>query len=400
MAIPAQRSFPYDGTGNDAGAYDADYFALIQQAHLGAYTRRTTAGVLLGVGNGTQESLLVEETSPQSMGVLVREGWAMVNGRSYQASEDITVAIVQNNDPSGDDRIDSIVVRIDKSTPSGTLVAKQGTVAPAPVPPSLTQNATVWEIRIADIDVINGATVITTADIDNSVREYAVKRTVKEGGTGISSVALGDILIASAANTLSVQNLADGQTIVRDVSQGDSFNARFLGIERIAGPTILGVAAATIALSSIPDKYQDLLLVIQARSTAAGTQIQATFNGDSGANYSHNQTTYDAAAAPTNNAVNNGTSVNMSNGAVQSTGTTGYFSTVNLFINNYADSTKTRSGYWNASRFESATALFRGIGVFGWENLAAAISSITLALNAGNFEIGTEYVLYGIGRNS
>lgn len=200
MTIPAQRSFPYDGTGNDAGPYDADYFALIQQAHLGAYTRRTTAGVLLGVGNGTQESLNVEETSPQSLGVLVREGWAMVNGRSYQASVDVTVPIVQNTDPSGDDRIDSIVVRIDKSTPSGTLVAKQGTVAPAPVPPSLTQNSTVWEIRIADIDVINGATVITTADIDNTVREYIPKWLVKQGGTGLAAIAAGQLIAGNAAN--------------------------------------------------------------------------------------------------------------------------------------------------------------------------------------------------------
>lgn len=203
MVIPAQRSFPYDGTGNDAGPYDADYFAQIQQAFLGAYTRRATAGVMLGVGNGTQESLNVEETSPQSLGVLVREGWAMVNGRMYQATVDATVAIVQNTDASGDDRIDSIIIRVDKSTPNGRLVAKQGTVAPVPVAPSLTQNSTIWEIRIANVTVINGATVITTANIDNTVRAYAVLRGVKEGGTGLSTIALGQLFAGSAANVMS-----------------------------------------------------------------------------------------------------------------------------------------------------------------------------------------------------
>lgn len=202
MTVPAIRSFPYDSVGGDAGPYDAEYFALIQQAHLGSYTRRTTASVLLGVGNGTQESLLVEETSPQSLGVTVREGWAMVNNRSVQVSVDTTVAIVQNNDPSLDDRLDSIVLRTDKSTPAASLVAKQGTVAAVPVAPTLTQNATVWEVRIANVLVQNGAANITTADIDNSVRVYAVNRSVKEGGTGLSSIAAGQLLAGSALNTL------------------------------------------------------------------------------------------------------------------------------------------------------------------------------------------------------
>lgn len=202
MTIPAIRSFPYDSVGGDAGPYDSEYFALIQQAHLGSYTRRTTASVLLGTGNGSQESLLVEETSPQSLGVTVREGWAMVNNRTVQVSVDTTVTIVQNNDPSLDDRIDSIVLRTDKSTPIATLVAKQGTVAPAPVPPSLTQNATVWEVRIADVTVPNGASNITTADIDNSVRVYARQTLVKEGGTGLATIALGQLMAGSAVNTM------------------------------------------------------------------------------------------------------------------------------------------------------------------------------------------------------
>lgn len=245
MAIPAIRSFPYDGTGNDAGPYDAEYFALIQQAHLGSYTRRTTAGVLLGVGNGTQESLNVEETSPQSLGVLVREGWAMVNNRTVQVSVDTTVSIIQNNDPSLDDRIDSIVLRTDKSTPVATLVAKQGTVAPVPVPPSLTQNSTVWEIRIADVTVLNGATVITSSEIDNTVREYAVKRTVKEGGTGLDTIALGEMLMADAANSLAaIPAISDFATLIGDTAKTP--RARLVSMR----PHIIGGTSAVATIGS------------------------------------------------------------------------------------------------------------------------------------------------------
>ncbi len=208
MVIPAQRSFPYDNTGGDAGPYDSDFFAQIQQAMLGAYTRRTTAGVLLGVGNGSQESLNVEQTSPVSLAVLVREGWAMVNGRMFQATEDITVPIVQNTDASGDNRIDSIVVRVDKSTPQGRLAALQGTVAPAPVAPTLTQNSTVWEIRIANVTVVNGATTIVTGNIDNTARAYAVKWPVKNGGTDLTTIAAGQLIAGNATDAFGAVNAA------------------------------------------------------------------------------------------------------------------------------------------------------------------------------------------------
>lgn len=246
MTVPAIRSFPYDGTGNDAGAYDAEYFGLIQQAHLGSYTRRTTASVLLGTGNGSQESLLVEETSPQSLGVTVREGWAMVNNRAVQVSVDTTVTIVQNNDPSLDDRIDSIVLRTDKSTPIATLVAKQGTVAPAPVPPSLTQNATVWEVRIADVTVPNGASNITTADIDNSVRVYARQTLVKEGGLApLITVADGEFPMGiSADNYGLVPAISDFAWLIGDTAK--SPKARFVSMRPhiIGGNTAVGLGAS------------------------------------------------------------------------------------------------------------------------------------------------------------
>lgn len=400
MSIPAIRSFPYDSTGGDAGPYDAEYFALIQQAHLGSYTRRTTASVLLGVGNGTQESLLVEETSPQSLGVTVREGWAMVNNRTVQVSVDTTVPILQNNDPSLDDRIDSIVLRTDKSTPVASLVAKQGTVAAAPVPPNLTQNATVWEVRIANVTVQNGAASILTADIDNSVRVYARHTLVKEGGTGFQSYALGDLLAATATDTLSKLNIPDGKVLVRDTAEANSWNSRFLGLEQITVPTVLGAPAASVNISSIPAKYRDLLLIVKARTSAASAQLNITFNSDTGTSYSINQALADNAAAQTNSGANNQAAINLGNSVVGSAGTALYFGNVALWINQYRSAGLARQGYWNASAFSSAASLVRSHGVYGWENVADVISSIQLSMSSGNIDTGSLYALYGIGRDA
>jgi len=70
-----EKGRPFPGTSpNDAGPYTAAEWRLIFQALTGSKTRRTTSGVLLGAGDGSLESLLVEETAPPSLAVVVRDG--------------------------------------------------------------------------------------------------------------------------------------------------------------------------------------------------------------------------------------------------------------------------------------------------------------------------------------
>lgn len=202
------KMYPIDGKAlPDAGAYSSTQWALVWQSMMSNYERRTTAGVYYGTGNGTKEALLVEQTSPTSLGVVVRRGAAMVNGYNVINDDDETLSINQNTDPT-DDRIDTIAAEINLTNGDGNLVVVEGTADPAPTAPSLTQSTTIWQIRIADITVVHLDTEIVDGDIDNTVREFATRWDVREGGTGLTSVASADILYASAANVLSALNLA------------------------------------------------------------------------------------------------------------------------------------------------------------------------------------------------
>jgi len=251
MVTPTERSIPFDGTGADAGPYDSDYFGRMLEAMIGSYTRRTTAGILLGVGDGTNESLLVTETSPASLGVTVYTGWAVVNGRMYQLTADTTVSIPQNTDGSGDDRIDSIVAQLNITNREIRLVDRQGTVAPSPVAPTLTQTSTVWEIRLANVLVQNLAIQIDNADIDTTVRAYARQTLVKEGGLApLTSVADGELPMGiSADNYGLIPAISDFAWLIGDSAK--SPKARFVSMQPhiIGGNT--GVALGTSAAGTV-----------------------------------------------------------------------------------------------------------------------------------------------------
>lgn len=156
------------------------------------------------------------------------------------------------------------------------------------------------------------------------------------------------------------------------------------------------IAAATIDINAIPATYQDLILVIRARSTAAQETILMRFNSDNAANYSAiNEQVTGTTEAHAN--ANNLTEVPLPKSLSANTSTAGYFSFLEVTIGAYANAAITRVGTFESVRFETATSLARAKGGFAWENVANAISSINLSNLAGSFEIGTTWHLYARG---
>lgn len=156
-------SRPWNGiTNGDAGPYSsADWSQLWQQLFL-AYA--DNAGVIPGI----DDDLAVVATSPDSNQVSVSAGAAIVRGRWYYNDADELVSIAAN--ASGSTRFDIIYLERHVTNQEVRLGLIQGT--PASGLPSLTQNATVWQIPLAYVTVANGFTVITQADITD-LREWA-----------------------------------------------------------------------------------------------------------------------------------------------------------------------------------------------------------------------------------
>lgn len=68
-------------------------------------------------------------------------------------------------------RIDSVVIRVDKSTPvrRNMIYIKKGQASDSPSRPFLTNTTTIREYVLADIRVNNGATAISQSDITNQI---------------------------------------------------------------------------------------------------------------------------------------------------------------------------------------------------------------------------------------
>jgi uncharacterized lipoprotein YehR (DUF1307 family) len=165
----------------------------------------------------------------------------------------------------------------------------------------------------------------------------------------------------------------------------------------LIGSHTLG-AVSSFTLSSIPQNFQDLSVVITGR-VDGDDNVCVRFNSSSSADYN----VQSSETSPFTSA-NAGTSVNLSYAYVGRIGTTQTSSTsigtAAMEVLNYTatDKHKTflaRGGgrYYNYSGT-------MGIGYFSWTGVRwasfAAINSITIFVNAATFIAGTTIEIYGI----
>tara|TARA_R110000764_G_scaffold69367_2_gene143562 strand:+ start:205 stop:687 length:483 start_codon:yes stop_codon:yes gene_type:complete len=145
----------------------------------------------------------------------------------------------------------------------------------------------------------------------------------------------------------------------------------------------LGSNASSVTLSNIDQNYGYLVLVIEAVFSYDGRAPYIRFNGDTGSNY--NQVLVKA---------NNTSPQSESNSNISTFQVAGYQNVVTTTIFDYAKTDKHKS---ILSRSASASSSFPEVQAFAgrWAS-TAAITSITVSLNADNLETGTTVYLYGI----
>ena len=162
---------PFDGilTGDATVApYSADEWARIWKLQQGIGVSFVNYGVFVGTGDGTHQPLEVDATTIISTNVEVQIGAASVNGRFYENTAVVTLAVGAN--ASGNPRIDTVILRLDFLGQTIRLAVKQGTPAGSPVRPTMQQDATYWEIPLADIAVVNGFTTLAQSTISQRQR--------------------------------------------------------------------------------------------------------------------------------------------------------------------------------------------------------------------------------------
>jgi hypothetical protein len=172
------------------------------------------------------------------------------------------------------------------------------------------------------------------------------------------------------------------------------------GWVEIVPTTTLAGGESVIDISSIPQDYEDLILVVRGRATGTAFKvIKMRFNNDSGLNYAVLGETFTGAAIAYSGLPNEA-EVQLVRSNNVDTDTAGYFAHMKAEIFSYARTGISRGGHWEGSCFQDAANLNRSKGCFAWENLTDPITSIQVRPEAGTWVAGTTYALYGRGTAS
>ena len=160
--------------------------------------------------------------------------------------------------------------------------------------------------------------------------------------------------------------------------------------EPIATQT-LGSATATVTLSSIPQTYTDLVIVVTGTTTADNTDARMYFNGDNSSGlYSKTQLEGDGSSALSGRTTGANFIGLTSNMGIDDTNP----SIIIINLNNCSNTTTyktslSRETMWNTTY--SGTALRVGL----WRN-TNAIDSVSFFINGSTWKSGSTFTLYGI----
>jgi hypothetical protein len=162
-------------------------------------------------------------------------------------------------------------------------------------------------------------------------------------------------------------------------------------MESIATVTVGSGGAASITFSDIPGAFQHLQIRMISRNTSAdGTDVRMTLNGDTGANYAWHQ----LYGPGSGNAGASGSSSQARMVLSQSASTASTFGAHIFDILDYASTSKATTvrclGGWDANG--SGYILLRS-GLWTSTN---AVSTVALTLAAGSFTQHTTAALYGL----
>ena len=166
--------------------------------------------------------------------------------------------------------------------------------------------------------------------------------------------------------------------------------------KKIASVTVGSGGASSMAFSSIPATYTDLVVKVSARrSDASEGSLSTRFNSDSGSNYSSRtlRGTGSAASSSTDSANNL-----LPFWVIDGTGyTANTFASADIYIPNYASANQKSISAENVSE-NNQTTTYMQITAGLWSG-TAAITAITLYANeqaTGTFAQYSTATLYGI----
>ena len=231
-----------------------------------------------------------------------------------------------------------------------------------------------------------------------AVGDLIIGGTVANGYAAAARLAAdtaGKVLTANGAGVAPSWQAATGGS---GGSSGGGGSGALSPIGAPVGP--LTAAQTTITFTGIPQTgFRNLRLVVVGRSTAATTtaSVQMQFNNDTGSNYDYEDAQSNASSTSASNSAAAQTSgrIGYVPGTSASSGTQAGNMSVDIL--NYVGTTYQKQYNAHGGVFwGTSTSSFANDDISGQWRSAVAISSITLTLASGDFDVGSYACLYGL----
>ncbi len=234
---------------------------------------------------------------------------------------------------------------------------------------------------------------------DPAAAQDAATKNYVDNATPGNAGGKGHLTTATAANTPSdLSPGADGTILTADstVSNGLSYKAGMV----LIGSQVLGSAAATIGVTSIPSSFTTLFVVIAVRSaTVTSTDtINLAFSADTTAAHYITQYTQSRAGATLGSFSLNGTKPGVNMGCPGSTSTPAtQLASIQLLIPVYASTAPTKFCNWSAGwSIATGTNQVTQQGSGLWNSTAAVTGLVASSDGGGNLVTGSGIWVYGM----
>ena len=220
--------------------FDAGAGATVLETQWQKMARRwLSTGVLEGYLNQ-----LAVTADGSALSVSVATGGAWVEGFYFDSdtAKALTIATANATNP----RIDRVVVRLDRTANTITTAVLTGTAAASPVPPTLTQTDTLYELLLANVTVPAAAGVIVAGNVSDQ-RSFA--QTAVAPLTLTSSGAAVKPLVVKGASGQTANHLevrTSGDVVQMSVNGGDIRNV----FRTVSGPVDAAGVLSGSALNS------------------------------------------------------------------------------------------------------------------------------------------------------
>lgn len=150
-----------------SGFFDAVYDEFTQEYDLKYLAEQFAAYFALFVGNGVFGSPTnqLKVSSGDGMTIKVSPGWAFINGYWYHNDEELILSIASNLSSSS--RSDAVLCRWDAGSRRISVAVQVGST-------EVTRDGSYYDLKLADISVLAGATAIPESNITDTRTNEAV----------------------------------------------------------------------------------------------------------------------------------------------------------------------------------------------------------------------------------